>query len=65
MKVSLEQFKEDMGFSSTDELIESLHEQGIITDSVVPALCDEDCEVEPDGICPHGGESVLLAVGLI
>ena len=34
-------------------------------DSVVPALCIDGCEVEPDGRCPHGCPSVLLAAGLI
>jgi hypothetical protein len=33
--------------------------------SVVPACCSEGCQVEPDGHCPHGNESVLLAEGLI
>lgn len=32
---------------------------------VVPACCDDGCEVEPDGNCPHGHESVLLAMGMI
>jgi hypothetical protein len=36
-------------------------------DSVVPAVCPEgeECLVEPDGTCPHGGPSVLLVAGLI
>ena len=33
--------------------------------SIVPACCSEGCEVEPDGHCEHGYESVLLAEGLI
>lgn len=33
--------------------------------SVVPACCEEGCQVEPDGHCPHGHESVLLKEGLI
>jgi hypothetical protein len=35
------------------------------TDSIVPACCDEGCEVEPDGRCEHGCPSVLLALGVI
>jgi hypothetical protein len=35
------------------------------TDSVVPACCDEECQVEPDGRCEHGNPSCLLAAGLI
>ncbi len=34
-------------------------------DSVVPACCDEGCEVEPDGRCEHGCPSVLLALGVM
>jgi hypothetical protein len=33
--------------------------------SIVPACCSEGCQVEPDGHCQHGHESVLLAEGLI
>jgi hypothetical protein len=33
--------------------------------SVVPACCSEGCQVEPDGECEHGFESVLLKEGLI
>jgi hypothetical protein len=35
-----------------------------VIDSVVPALCDEGCEVEPDGRCSHGAPSILIACGL-
>lgn len=37
----------------------------IIFDSVVPACCSEGCEVEPDGVCEHGNQSVLLKLGVI
>lgn len=36
-----------------------------IFDGTCPAVCDEGCEVEPDGECEHGAESLLLAIGLI
>jgi hypothetical protein len=35
------------------------------TDSIVPATCEQGCEVEPDGTCEHGCPSVLVASGLI
>lgn len=34
-------------------------------DSVVPACCDEGCEVEPDGRCEHGCPAVTVALGVI
>jgi hypothetical protein len=37
----------------------------ISSDCVSPALCDEGCEVEPDGRCEHGCPAVLVAMGLI
>ena len=50
---------------------EALENEGLETiievafSSVVPACCSEGCQVEPDGTCQHGFESVLLAEGLI
>ena len=45
--------------------IEEISHAVMFGDENAPALCDEGCEVEPDGICPHGCESILRAVGLI
>jgi hypothetical protein len=43
--------------------IENIEE--IAFESVVPACCEEGCEVEPDGVCEHRHPSVLLALGII
>lgn len=55
---------------SVDETLEmhgldmdSLEE--LVFDGVVPACCEEGCEVEPDGRCPHGHPSVLISLGII
>lgn len=37
----------------------------LVYESVVPACCEDGCEVEPDGTCPHGNPSILLAMGII
>lgn len=50
----------DNGYDSTAELLE-----GMGQDSVMPACCDEECQVEPDGRCEHGCPSILLAAGMI
>lgn len=42
---------------STDEL-EEMVDEGI-------ALATDGCSVEPDGVCPHGAESWLIALGMI
>ncbi len=34
-------------------------------DSVMPALCSDGCQVEPDGRCEHGCPSICLALGVI
>jgi len=36
-----------------------------LMDSVVPACCEDGCEVEPDGTCEHGHPAVTLALGVI
>lgn len=33
--------------------------------SVVPACCSSGCEVEPDGKCQHGHNSVLIELGIM
>lgn len=43
----------------------TLDDYDALMDSVVPACCDEGCEVEPDGRCEHGCPSVLLALGVV
>jgi hypothetical protein len=30
-----------------------------------PTRCEENCIVEPDGICPHGFKSIALELGLL
>lgn len=49
---------------SAEALLEEFGED-VLTDSIVPTRCPEECEVEPDGRCPHGYPSVLLAAGLV
>lgn len=39
--------------------------KNMLLDSVQPALCEEGCEVEPDGRCEHGNKSISLALGII
>jgi hypothetical protein len=38
---------------------------GLVLEGIVPACCEDGCEVEPDGTCPHGNPSILLALGMI
>lgn len=60
-RLKLREWLDDEGYETFSDAIES----GVLSDSVVPALCDEGCEVEPDGRCQHGCPSVLLACGII
>lgn len=65
MRLSYGQFlEEEYGIEEgSDDEFEVLQE--LVMDSVVPALCSEGCQVEPDGFCPHGHPSVLIERGLI
>jgi hypothetical protein len=50
----------------TESDLERYLEEYGIGEAVVPAWgCPEGCLVEPDGACPHGFESLLLAAGLL
>ena len=59
-KLTLEEVAQEEGFDSIDEL---LNQYG--SESVVPACCEDGCQVEPDSLCPHGNPSILIVAGLI
>jgi hypothetical protein len=61
MQISLNEWLAENGYASAEDALAGYSE----LDSVYPALCSEGCEVEPDGRCPHGAPSLLLALGLI
>jgi hypothetical protein len=50
----------DEGYDSVMELVEDF-----ALESVVPACCTEGCQVEPDGSCEHGNQSILLELGYV
>jgi len=61
MQLALKEWLARNGYSSLDEALAEYSD----LDDIYPALCSEDCQVEPDGHCPHGAPSLLLAAGLI
>lgn len=74
MRIKLKQWAEENGVEllltpegkikrDSPQLLEVMQEA--IVDGTCPALCDEGCEVEPDGTCSHGAPSLLLAMGVI
>ena len=63
MKISLTDFRAEHGITNGTDMVDALAEWS--SDSVVPALCSEGCEVEPDGQCEHGGVSILVRMGVI
>lgn len=60
MRLTLKELAKRNGY---EDVTKFLLERG--NDSVVPACCEEECEVEPDGRCKHGYPSILLAAGMI
>lgn len=59
-RIKVREVAEENGFDSVAEMMEN-----VACESVVPACCDQGCQVEPDGRCEHGCPSVLLALGMI
>ncbi len=62
-RISAKAYFAQEGIEGAEEQTEFF--ERLVCDSVCPALCDEGCEVEPDGRCEHGCPSLLLAVGII
>lgn len=60
MRLTLKELAKLNGY---DDVTKFLLERG--HDTIVPAVCSEECEVEPDGRCEHGCPSILLAAGII
>ena len=59
-RLTTEQFLEQDG-RTLEEILQAV----LFGEEDAPALCDEGCEVEPDGTCPHGCPSILRAAGMI
>jgi hypothetical protein len=57
MQIPLKNRLEQNGYASAEEAL-AVSE----LDDLYPALCTEDCQVEPDGHCRHGTPSSLLLV---
>lgn len=63
MEISLIEFRAEHSIYNGTDMKDALDSWA--TDSVVPALCREGCEVEPDGSCEHGCPSILVKLGVI
>lgn len=65
--MTLKAFLIQEGYEPTNDGINKFIEDNndMLMDSVQPALCEEGCEVEPDGYCSHGKKSISLALGVI
>ena len=59
-RLTLQEVANLQGCDTVGELLEQY-----ATEACVPACCEDECEVEPDGECPHGHPSILLEAGLI
>ena len=59
-KISVKALAKEHGYTDVTWFLEEC-----CSDSVVPACCDEGCEVEPDGYCEHDCPSPLVALGMI
>lgn len=62
-RITIKQYREDNGYESEEDWHNHLN--SLAMDSVCPSLCEDYCEVEPDGRCEHGHPSILIALGLI
>ena len=61
MQITLNEWLKQHAYPSLEQALADYSE----LDDAYPAMCTEDCQVEPDGHCPHGAPSLLLAAGMI
>lgn len=62
-RISVRQFRTEEGLEEPQEFTEFLRQ--CIEDGFAPAMCEDGCDVEPDGECEHGHPSLLLCVNLV
>lgn len=62
-RLTVKQLAEENGFESVEEMLTDAEFNG--ENGTCVALCEDGCVVEPDGRCPHGHPSLLIAMGLI
>ena len=60
-KISVREVLDNEGYNDVTELLEEV----IFDTRHCPAMCSEGCEVEVDGVCPHGFRSLALEVGVV
>lgn len=60
-RIGLRDWRGQNGLLDDDNFLSFLEE----VDGSVSALCEDGCEVEPDGTCPHGHPSVVRAAGYV
>jgi hypothetical protein len=63
MQMTLKEFRVEHGINDGADMADALKDW--CSDSVVPALCHDGCEVEPDGHCQHDCPSILVKLGVI
>ena len=61
MQITLIEWLKRHDYTSLDQALADYSK----LEDAYPAMCTEDCQVEPDGHCPHGAPSLLLAAGMI
>ncbi len=59
-RISIEDLAENEGYADVTALLAFCN-----SDSVVPALCSEGCQVENDGRCEHGCPAPFVAMGMM
>lgn len=63
MQITLKEWRKQNNVEDEESFFDIL--KNATFDGMCPVLCDECDDVEPDGHCAHGGQSILIAAGLI
>ncbi len=63
MQMTMHEFRVFHSIENGTDMMEAMEQWS--TDSVVPAVCSQGCEIEPDGHCEHGCPSIMIRMGVI
>lgn len=57
-KLTLQEVAKIEGYESIEDMLAFY-----LTERVIPACCEDGCEVKPDGECFHGHPSIFIEFG--
>lgn len=56
-RLSIDEILEQEGYDTQEDMLAAF-----FSESVVPAMCNHGCQIEQDGTCVHGNNSIISEI---